>query len=223
MNYDKPILTVDVVALRLHEGQLEVALAPRKEAPFEGLLALPGGFVHTDKDESTDATALRVLSHKFSFVPTHLEQVYTISGAGRDPRGWSASVVYLALLSSEQVQALSQSVPGLIWASVEQPLPPTAFDHGALVRSAVERLRSKAQYSTIVAHLLPTTFVMSELHDAYQHVLKRRLDPANFRRKMLELGGLTALGVQGEEGQRGRPSTRYQLASELSYFDRTLA
>lgn len=223
MNYEKPILTVDVVTLKLHEGQLWVALAPRKEAPFEGVLALPGGFVHTDKDENTDATAQRVLSSKFSFVPTHLEQVYTISGAGRDPRGWSASVVYLALLRNEQVQELNQSVRGLAWASVDKPLPPTAFDHGALVRSAVERLRSKALYSTIVAHLLPETFVMSELHEAYQQVLKTRIDQANFRRKVLELGWLVDLGIQEEEGKRGRPRTRYRLACKMAYFDRSLA
>lgn len=223
LTYEKPILTVDVAALRLHGGQLQVALLPRAEAPFAGKLALVGGFVHTDKDENTDATALRVLSHKLRFRPSHMEQVATISGAQRDPRGWSASVVYLALLNDEKACELNQVEDKLVWANVDEPLPELAFDHQVLVTAAVYRLRSKAQYSSIAAHLLGATFTMPELHAVYERVLQRKLDRANFRRKALEMGGFRALGVLSEEGVVGRPGVCYQLDPGLTYVVRGLA
>jgi 8-oxo-dGTP diphosphatase len=217
MNYQSPILTVDVVAMRLQADGLESALIHRPEAPFEGVLSIPGGFVHTDKDENTDATALRVLAQKLSFTPTHLEQVFTASGAGRDPRGWSASVVYLALVPLSISQVMTEQKPGLVWVPVDGAMPPMAFDHNALVRQCVQRLRAKAEYSSIVGHLLEEFFVMSDLHQAHQVLLRRKIDRANFRRKTLELGGIIPLGIETTEGQKGRPSERYRMQKEIVY------
>ena len=47
----RPITTVDVVLLTLHEAQLAVALTTRTAEPFKGLLALPGGYVHVEQDQ----------------------------------------------------------------------------------------------------------------------------------------------------------------------------
>ena len=90
-SFERPILTVDVVLLALLEqGRLHVALSPRPSDPFKGKLALPGGFVHTDKDRNTVDSARRILADKLGFAPSHLEQAFTESGPKRDPRGWSA-------------------------------------------------------------------------------------------------------------------------------------
>ena len=64
MDFQNPILTVDVVLLTLAEGQLQVALMPRTEPPFAGRAMLPGGYVHGDPatgkvDKSTTHAALR--------------------------------------------------------------------------------------------------------------------------------------------------------------------
>lgn len=93
------------------------------------------------------------------------------------------------------------------------------------VALSIARLKAKAQYSTIVAYLLPSQFGMSELHEAYQQVLGRRIDRANFRRKMLELGGLSSVGVSPTTVHRGRPREQFELkrADALALFDRSLA
>lgn len=227
MTFDKPILTVDVVALRLTASGIDVALTTRKEQPFKGMRALPGGYVHTDKDMSTDDSALRVLRDKLGFRPSHIEQVCTVAGPKRDPRGWSASVVYLALLSPEAAHTLEASnTPGAVhWTSVTTTPQDWAFDHAHLVGAGVDRLKSKAKYSTIVAHLMPPEFSMSDLHDAYQRVLEKKIDPANFRRKMLDLGGLEDVGIDHQATTRGRPRASYRLADHerLALFERSLA
>jgi ADP-ribose pyrophosphatase YjhB (NUDIX family) len=62
--YELPIATVDAALFTLSQRQLSVVLARREKEPFAGQFALPGGFVHTDEDQDTEATARRVLKEK---------------------------------------------------------------------------------------------------------------------------------------------------------------
>jgi 8-oxo-dGTP diphosphatase len=43
--YERPSVTVDVVVFSVMEGELRVLLIRRKNWPFEGMWAIPGGFV----------------------------------------------------------------------------------------------------------------------------------------------------------------------------------
>lgn len=70
--FKTPILTVDAIILTLIDGKLKVALMKRPEGPFEGCLALPGGYVHADPqagyvDSSADAAMRRILLQKAQF------------------------------------------------------------------------------------------------------------------------------------------------------------
>ena len=55
------LCTVDVVLLTLQQGSLQVALVRRERAPFAGVLALPGGYIHAQDDADAQASAARVL------------------------------------------------------------------------------------------------------------------------------------------------------------------
>ncbi|MFT7724728.1 MAG: NUDIX hydrolase [Roseateles sp.] len=223
MHYQNPILTVDVVILTLHDGRLQVALMTRTEDPFAGRAVLPGGYVHGDPrtghvDASTTHAALRILKQKLGFTPSHLEQVYTASGPKRDPRGWSASVVYLALHEPSAVDALIQAGAVSLHAVHPTPaLPPLAFDHTELIQTALARLQAKARYSTIVAHLLPPVFRLSDLRQAYELVCGTTENKANFRRKMLAADALVATDVR--IGAVGRPAEGYRLRGDLAYIE----
>ena len=114
MHYEepRPILTVDITLFTVLGGELRVALQRRDKPPCEGELALIGGYVHVDEDASTLATAARVLKDKAGLKGIFLEQLMTFSGPKRDPRGWSASVAYYALVPADK---LSEAVPrGLV-------------------------------------------------------------------------------------------------------------
>ncbi|MBI3349772.1 MAG: NUDIX hydrolase [Burkholderiales bacterium] len=219
MQYQNPILTVDIVILTLQDGRLRVALMPRHEEPFAGLAMLPGGYVHGDSsagkvDKSTTHAALRILKQKLGFAPSHLEQVYTESGPTRDPRGWSASVVYLALHEFAVVDALVQAGKASLHDVHPQPsLPALAFDHKLLIQSALARLKAKATYSTIVAHLLPPVFRLTDLRQAYELVCGTTENKANFRRKMLAANALVATELL--TGGVGRPAEGYRLREDL--------
>lgn len=220
--YLSPILTIDVVMVTLKNLRIHVALMTRAAEPFINALALPGGYIHAQEDVDTTAAAVRILKSKLSFVPRHLEQVYTASGMHRDPRGWSASVVYLALQEPavmEQLAAAGQVTLHDVHDGVAH-LPALAFDHADLIDAAIARLRGKAGYTSIAGYLLPLEFSMTQFREAVQGLLGKPLNNANFRRKVAELGLLAEASIKGSHG---RPAQQYSLVEpHLISFNRDL-
>ena len=205
MDFPAPIATVDAVLMTLRAGTLCVGLLKRDRAPFAGRFALPGGYVHVPDDRSLEASAGRILREKARVECRFLEQLAAFSGPDRDPRGWSLTVAYYALVPDAELAAAE----GTLSLHPVAALPRLAFDHAAIVAAAAERLRSRSSYSALPAFLLPPRFTMAELHAVYQQVLGTRLDPASFRRKVLDQGI-----VEAADGQRvgaHRPAALYRL------------
>jgi 8-oxo-dGTP diphosphatase len=201
-----PILTVDAVLLTIVDAELCVALHQRDAAPFAGHWALPGGFIHTQEDDSAKAAAARVLLDKAEVQSPYLEEFGTFSGPVRDPRGWSMTVVYFAL-----VPIVSQRV-ALFPVS---RLPGLPFDHSQIVAGVVERVRSKASYSSLPVHLCAAEFTISELHAAYEVVLGEPINMANFRRKLADLELLEPLPGDMRSAGRSRPSQVYRVKKKF--------
>lgn len=111
--YPRPSVTTDVVLLRVGSSNpdnyrmlpklsLEVLLVRRGGHPYLGKWALPGGFV--EPGEPLDQAALRELKEETGAEEgIYLEQLYTLSDPGRDPRGWIISASYLALACSDKM------------------------------------------------------------------------------------------------------------------------
>lgn len=213
------ILTVDVVLLTLIQSLLQVALQKRDKEPYLGKPALPGGYVHAEEDIDSPAAARRVLSEKLGLVSPYLEQLYTFASATRDPRGWSASISYYALLPYETIAA--QKPERLIFLPTDD-LPQLPFDHNRIIDTAVKRLRDKSAYSALPCHLLPEFFTLSELQQTYEQILGHKLDKSAFRRKIFDLGFLEA----SSETRKGihRPAQLYRIrpAKNLILFNRTI-
>lgn len=182
--FPTPITTVDAVLMTLSQDVLCVGLVMREAAPFAQMLALPGGYVHVPEDATLEVSAARILREKARVECRYLEQLGTFSSATRDPRGWSLTVAYFALVPEADLAAAE----GALSLHPVEHLPPLAFDHDAIVRAAVARLRGKSSYSALPAFLLPPLFTLTELHTVYQQVLDIRLDPASFRRKIIDQG-----------------------------------
>lgn len=215
--HPNPILTVDIALLTLRDGRLMAALAPRAAPPFEGQLALIGGYVHVDADRDAEATVARVLADKAGLTGVYAEQLRTFSGATRDPRGWSASIAYIALLP---VERLAEAAPSLRLVPADAPgeLP---FDHAAILAAARDRLRTKGAYSTLPARLLPPSFTLPEMQHVYEAVIGERLDQSSFRRKIAELGAVEPLpGATRRSATVRRPAQLYRLSEPIALFDR---
>ena len=206
--YDRPSVTVDVVMMSLRQRDLQVLLVKRRSWPFEGMWAIPGGFINMD--ESLEAAAKRELKEETSVQDVYLEQLYTFGDPHRDPRTRVITVVYFALLDSDRlhVKAADDAV-NVGWFSVYQ-LPPLAFDHDGIIQYALSRLRGKLDYTTIAFNLLPEQFTLRELQRVYEIILHRRLDKRNFRKKVLSTGILEDTGAKKMEGTH-RPARLYRF------------
>ena len=210
-DYERPLVTVDTVVFTLIEGRLNVLLVKRSKAPQKGVWTLPGGFVHTDTDETSEDSARRVLATKAGVSLRHLEQLRTFAGAYRDARGWSVSIAYLALVESLEV------APGddakFVPVDDIDFLP---FDHMAILQAALHRVRDKSSYSSLPAFLLPAVFTLPDLQRVYEQILGTSLNAAAFRRKVLDQNLIEEAKAPEETkpAGRGRPAQHYRLAQE---------
>ena len=205
------ICTVDVVLLTLKENALQVALLKREREPFRGTLALPGGYIHADEDADARDAALRVLRDKTGIEVPYLEQLATFSGMERDPRGWSVSIAFYALVAIEVIEKAGH--PDVMLTAVDRKakLP---FDHRGIIDTAVARLRSKSQYSSLPCHLVGETFTLPQLQRVYEALMGESLNKVSFRRKIAEMDVLEPLAGQFEEAGAHRPAQLYRLKAE---------
>jgi 8-oxo-dGTP diphosphatase len=206
---------VDVVALSVFEQALQVLLVRRPNAPgepFPGRQALPGGFIDVAIDVDLVSCARRKLRDKTARGSLYLEQLGSWGGAARDPRGWSATHAYLALLPEEGALSAHGAAPGETpWRRVDEVLRKggLAFDHLDILAAGVERLRSKAEYTSLPAYLLAEPFTLPQLQRTYEVVLGRPVDKSGFRTRMLSAHFLVEAGQV--EGDSNRPPMGYRL------------
>ncbi|MCX7854719.1 MAG: NUDIX hydrolase [Anaerolineae bacterium] len=209
--YPRPMVTVDVVIFTLRENDLQVLLVRRRNPPFAGMWAIPGGFV--DIDEPLETAASRELEEETGVRGVYLEQFHTFGDPGRDPRGRTITVAYLALVRADQIQPRAgDDAAEARWWSVHN-LPPLAFDHDRILACARKHLRHKLECPAVIAGLLPETFTLSELQTVYEVILGEKLDRRAFRRKVLTAGVLQETG--GYRRVDGRPAKLYRVRSTL--------
>lgn len=217
------ICTVDLVLLTLKNGALQVALLRREREPFANIVALPGGYIHADEDADTEAAAVRVLREKTGIVSPYLEQLATFSGRGRDPRGWSISVCYYALVPLAVIEQTGH--PEVLMQAVDA-LRSLPFDHQQIIEAAIQRVRNKSSYSSLPVYLCGDTFTLPSLQSVYEALLGERINKVSFRRKIEELGILEAVDGALETGKANRPAQLYRLKAafrhRLSLTDRGL-
>ena len=225
-NYEfpRPALTTDCVVFGLDELDLKVLLIQRDIEPFAGGWALPGGFVRVG--ESLDDCARRELAEEAGLKSVYLEQLGSFGQPDRDPREHTVTVAYYALVNlNENPPTAATDARNADWFALDR-VPKLAFDHDAILATALERLKNKIRYQPIGFELLPELFTLTQLQKLYEKILNRSLDKRNFRKKFLKLGVLEATEQFETESSR-RPArlhrfdhTRYQALIKEGYdFD----
>jgi 8-oxo-dGTP diphosphatase len=210
--YPSPSVTVDCVILGVtfESGgpAMRVLLIERGEAPFEGALALPGGFVRVD--ETVDDAARRELHEETGVGDVFLEQLYTFGSLERDPRGRVVSVAYYALVNLADHRVKSGTdARAARWVPVQEARG-LAFDHDRILAVALERLRGKVRYQPVGFELLPERFKLSHLQALYEAILGGPLDKRNFRKRFLAMGLLSQAGEERSVPHRAARLFRFE-------------
>jgi 8-oxo-dGTP diphosphatase len=226
-----PLLSVDAVIFSVINDQLSVLLVKRATIPeekltypFQGRWALVGGVIDVGQDKSLEAAAMRKLREKTNVESPYLEQLQSFGDAHRDPRKWSATVAYFALIPSDGVAlAEGRGVEQARWWPIEDAMKlKLAFDHNAILQAGVERLRAKVEYTSLPANLLPKEFTLTELQHIYEVILGRPLEQSAFRKRMLAADFLIE-GRKIRQSSAGRPAALYRVkpGHEAVFFPRT--
>lgn len=229
LNYDSdayaPIaVTVDLAIFTVRAGLLQILLIERAEEPFAGYWALPGGFVKID--ESVTNAARRELSEETGLrdIDLYLEQLATYGTPNRDPRTRVVSVAYVALIPDLPLPiAGGDAASARFWPVDEIKLNgrddqddiSLAFDHALIVNEAIERVRSKLEYTTLATAFVSEPFSLAEVRRVYEAVWGKAPDLANFRRKLLSTDDFVVpAGSASTSGSKGgRPAALYRRGS----------
>ncbi|HFA49665.1 MAG TPA: NUDIX hydrolase [Bacteroidetes bacterium] len=202
-------LATDAIVFGYQHSQLFVALVKRKYPPFKGQWALPGGFVL--ENENLETAVKRELREETGIHINYLEQLYTFGETGRDPRRRVVSVAYFGLVRPKdfKIKAATDAAE-VAWFDVKK-LPPLAFDHKKIMKTALGRLRAKLTYQPIGLNLLDKKFPFGDLERLYSTILDKKIDRRNFRKKFLKFGILDELDEYASAIDKGRPGKLFSF------------
>lgn len=209
--YPHPAVTTDCVVFGFDGSSLNLLLIRRGLEPFEGMWALPGGFMNMN--ETAEQGALRELQEETGVSDIYVEQLQAFTGVDRDPRERVVTIAFMAFVRQENYHLLAgYDAAQAEWFSVSD-LPELAFDHKEIIRVALEKLRWKITYEPLAFRLLNKTFTMSQVQTIYEVVLGQTFDRRNFHKKMLDLGYIIPTDQLLRSG--GRPGILYTFDEEI--------
>jgi ADP-ribose pyrophosphatase YjhB (NUDIX family) len=194
-DFERPYVTVDVVIFALIKNELNVLLVQRggeTDDPYPNMWNLVGGYVDVDKDDDLKACALRKLKEKTGLVAPYLEPLPSWGSKTRDVRHkWSVTHAFFALITVKDDQLkVGGNANDLKWFPVSdwdsKNSVRLAFDHEEILRTAIDFLRTKVQFTSLPAYLIEEPFTIFELQLAYEQVMDMTLDKSSFRKRALD-------------------------------------
>ena len=206
------LLAVDLVILTLRAGQLHLLLVERGVEPFRGRLALPGGFLHDDREDLL-AAARRELLEEAGLADVHLEELGVYGAPDRDPRGRVVSVAYLAITPQLPEPTAGTDAADASWVPITAVLSADAglaFDHHRILTDGLERARQKLENSALATAFCAEVFTLAELQAVYEAVWGVRLDPRNFYRKIQSAPGFVIAEGRTRKTENGRPARLFR-------------
>ncbi len=131
--------TTDIIAIR----DETVLLITRRDDPFKGRLALPGGYI--DPGESPIAAAIREAGEETGLALTEDQMHYigVYDEPGRDPRGHVSSTAYATVITGDVTVRAGDDAATADWVDIETALDsPMAFDHKQILTDAYQMIHS---------------------------------------------------------------------------------
>lgn len=185
-DYPRPMLTVDIFLLRLKHDRLEVLLIQRKNDPFKGRWALPGGYVEIE--EPLEAAAKRELSEETGIKDIPLRKINVFGEPGRDPRGRTITIVYLGVVPlefRERAKAGDDAIASQ-WYHINN-LPDLAFDHTRIVTACYDNFRNNFLRKFWFLLFLENEFASELIRLLFSNVLELKLPIAEIQNILFNL------------------------------------
>lgn len=190
--------TIDLVLCTARAGRLHVLVV--KSAA--GQQVLP--FVWSVDGEALELTARElakdITGHTVAWLAPGVA-----TASRKHPAESKLSVPFIGVMS-----ATTQTPGGAAWFPVDA-LPALASRQRAMAEGALETLRLHMDVAPVAFRLLPPTFTLRELQQAYELLLGRRLHKASFRRA-LQAAYLAEPTDEWRTEGRGRPAQLFKFS-----------
>lgn len=218
-DFDVPLTTVDNVLFTVQDGELFTLLVKRANHPAKGMWGLPGGFVDTQQDTDLNHCAQRHLLQKTGIEAPFLQPLAALGNGQRDPRGWSTSISFYALMAYADCQNFVDSVSDVQWWPLAQAQHMSlAFDHGDIIELALQQLQQKALDSLVLAYALPDTFTLTQLQSLHEVILGKPIQSKSFRRRIEQAQVLEDTGKISETKGKGKRPSLYRLKPGIAEY-----
>jgi 8-oxo-dGTP diphosphatase len=140
--WPRPMVSADAVVFTFAGERAKVLLVNRKNEPFKGKWAVPGGFV--DLDEELEDAAARELAEETGLTGVKLEQMRAFGTVGRDPRGRMITIAFMGIATERQDQIRAgDDAAKAQWFDIEDLPQDMAFDHDEVLKFAIEKLTER--------------------------------------------------------------------------------
>ncbi|MFA7473760.1 MAG: NUDIX domain-containing protein [Spirosomataceae bacterium] len=192
----KCLVALDSIIFGFDGEVLKILLVKRGIEETSTTWSLMGGWLRPEED--LDQAASRILKELTGLENIYLEQLYAFGAPDRDKISRTVSIVYFALINVVDYDERVSDKYEARWFELDK-LPALLFDHGDMIKMAIDKLRYKAAQHPIGFELLPEKFTIPQLQKLYEAIFNTTFDKRNFSRKFLSTGLLKKL----DEKQRG--------------------
>ena len=151
--WKKPSVTADICIIT-REAEKKILLIRRGNHPCLGKWALPGGF--SEEGERIEESAARELEEEtcIKMPASDLTLVGVYSKPGRDPRGWTITAAYKAVVNPDEVKPIAaDDAADAKWFTIKEnddkisfasdditlTLEDLAFDHCDIITDALKK------------------------------------------------------------------------------------
>ena len=135
--YPHPAVAADCLVFGYDGNSLKILLIRRKNDPYKGYWAVPGGF--SNMDETIDETAKRELREETGLEGSDVELYGVFSKPDRDPRERVIGITYLTIIRLRDAVG-GDDAEKAQWFDIND-LPELAFDHAQSVELAKQHLK----------------------------------------------------------------------------------
>jgi 8-oxo-dGTP diphosphatase len=197
--YTPHLVAVDSIIFGFADCELKLLIIKRDFEPGKGLWSLTGGFVGLN--ESMDEAANRILYDLTGLKDLYMTQLYTHGDVDRDPGARVISTSYYSLIKIQDIDTDHEMISNARWCPINE-LPELIFDHGKMVKMALENLRDEAHRKPIGFELLPPKFTLPQLQSLYEAIYQQTFDKRNFRKSILKMNLLDQLDEKDKENSK---------------------
>lgn len=217
-----PSVFVNIAVCTLKDETLKVLLTRNPGRTNADCWAIPGGPLEMSCQEDLSEIAARKLAAETGLGDIYIEQLKTYGSVGESGKACRITVAYFVLVPYERLAGLE--ISGTDGATEAGWIPLKDYakaladrgmmlapDQDRILRDLTVRIQGKISYTPIAFELVPERFTWPELRKVYEIVLDKRLDAANFKRKIRSMYRIRELKVRGEAYSVGRPPKRLKF------------